>query len=448
MTDSSTTPCLWQAGNGISREAYPPLTEDLACDVAIVGGGFTGLWTALYLRQAAPELSIRVLEAAHCGHGASGRNGGWLMASLEGLHQFADTDSRLPAELLTLIRGLIPEAFKQIERHSLQCDVSHGGALFSAARYSQQIHRAKSMLREQQRFGFTEDDYRWLDAREASSRVNAAGTGGGIYTPLVATLNPWKLIRELARAASGLGVAIHEQTPVNSISNDSTGARVLRTQRGSVSADWIVLATEGYSEGNNPLHNYILPVQSGMVATEPLSEAQWQTLGFHQREAFCDFSRASTYLQRSADNRLVVGARGSYLWGRKCQHTLDALKKETAKRQSLARQLFPQLGAVEFTHAWGGTLGIPRRFAPHVTLDRNRGLATAGGYIGEGVGASLLFGKTLAHLLLNKASELTQMPWVRAAPLEDALRRWEPEPLPWLGFNATMLAFDLEERLK
>src|SRR6056300_1403021 len=151
MTDSSTTPCLWQAGNGISREAYPPLTEDLACDVAIVGGGFTGLWTALYLRQAAPELSIRVLEAAHCGHGASGRNGGWLMASLEGLHQFTDTGGRLPAELLTLIRGLIPEAFKQIERHSLQCDVSHGGALFSAARYPQQVHRAKSMLREQQR---------------------------------------------------------------------------------------------------------------------------------------------------------------------------------------------------------------------------------------------------------------------------------------------------------
>ncbi|MEK9594289.1 MAG: FAD-dependent oxidoreductase, partial [Luminiphilus sp.] len=155
---------------------------------------------------------------------------------------------------------------------------------------------------------------------------------------------------------------------------------------------------------------------------------------------------AATYLQRTADHRLVIGARGHYLPGGKPQHALGDLETIGRHREQIALNLFPQLNGVCFTHNWGGSVGVPRQWHPHIMHNRASGIATAGGYVGEGVGASFLFGQTLADLLTEQDTERTQMPWVRRSAIEE-LKRWEPEPFPRLGLKATMMAFATEEWL-
>jgi glycine/D-amino acid oxidase-like deaminating enzyme len=221
---------------------------------------------------------------------------------------------------------------------------------------------------------------------------------------------------------------------------------VIRCDRGSIQAEQIVIATEGYSEAGNPLHRRLIPVQTGMVATEPLSDAQWSGLGFANNETFADCTRSATYLQRTADNRLVIGARGHYQPGGVPQHGLGDSPATGQRREKIALSLFPQLAGVRFTHNWGGSVGLPRGWHPHVIHDAYSGIATAGGYVGEGVGASFLFGQTLAELLTKEQTDRTQMPWVTRRSLEE-LKRWEPEPFPQLGLKATMMAFGAEEWL-
>ena len=435
-------PLSTSGGSLGTNNATRRLQSAIDADVVIVGGGYTGLWTAYFLATLAPKLRIVLLEAQHCGAGASGRNGGWLMGSLEGLgHYQTNKQTPLPASLLSELRALIPSLVAITERESISCDLNHGGAIFAAARHPQQLPRAQGFLKEQQSLGFAAEDYRWLEADALTSRINTYKTLGGVYTPHVATLNPWLLVKGLARVVATKGVEIYENTPATQIAPGS-----VMTLHGQVRADQIVIATEGYTGATSPLKHFLLPIQSGMVATEPLSESQWSNIGFRQREAFCDFSRQSTYLQRTADNRLVIGARGRYQSQGHQLGNLPPRPQDTAKRQRLARDLFPMIETVNFTHAWSGTLAVPRNFHPQIVFDQERGISTGGGYLGEGVGASFLFGRTLAELICGQDSVRTEMPWVRKGAIATALRPWEPEPLPWLGFNATMALYDGEER--
>ena len=207
-----------------------------------------------------------------------------------------------------------------------------------------------------------------------------------------------------------------------------------------------IVASEGYSEAGNPLHRRLIPVQTGMVATDPLSDTQWSDLGFANNETFADCSRAATYLQRTADNRLVIGARGNYQPGGLPQYGLGDTRATGQQRERIALSLFPQIAGARFTYNWGGRVGVPRSWHPHVIHDTYSDIATAGAYVGEGVGASFLFGQTLAELLTGEDTDRTRMPWVTRHSLEE-LKRWEPEALPRLGLKATMMAFGAEEWL-
>ena len=434
------SPALWW--DGITRSApEPPLETETTCQYAIVGGGYTGLWTAYFLKQRQPQADIVLVDAQQIGHGASGRNGGWLMGSLEGLSTFANADGTLAEPVRRTLNQLVTDAGKALSEANIDCDFYHGGCLMAAARFDAQTDRARAALEHFRRLGFSDEDYQWLSPQRLKKRVLVAKPGGGIYTPHVARVQPAKLVVGLATVVKALGVRLFEHTRANNLSP----GRVI-CDRGIIHADHIVIATEGYSEHGSPLHRRIVPVQTGMVATEPLSASQWDELGLHQRETFADFSRAATYLQRTADNRLVVGARGHYQLGGLPQHSLsddDALRRH---REKVALSLFPQLRGVTFTHSWGGSVGVSRAWQPHVIYDRTTGIATAGGYVGEGVGASFLFGQTLADLLTNTPSERTQMPWVTCREIA-ALKKWEPEPIPRWGFNALMSTFRVEEWL-
>ena len=421
----------------------PALEHDLDVDVAIIGAGYTGLWTAYYLKRQAPELNIAIIEAQMAGFGASGRNGGWLMGNLLGEDRLL---SGQPAEQrrasFDLLHSIPDEVEIVIEREGIDCDYRKGGVLYCAARYPEQEHSLRSYLDSLYAQGLNEADYRWLSPEQLNRQIRLARPYGAIYAPHCATIQPAKLVRGLARTVERMGVKIYENSPVTAWQPGS-----VRTAKAGVRSRWVVPAVEGYAATLAPLGRYQLPVQSLLVATEPLSAATWASIGLERGQAFSESSRQVTYGQRTADNRLVFGARGGYQFGGKLRHNFDLTRSEVELRRYLFGELFPQLKNVEITHSWGGNLGMSRRFKPHMLCDQRTGIALSGGYGGEGVGASNLGGRTLADLILGRDSGLVRQPWVIPQGGLDALRPWEPEPLRWLGYNAIIRSFIHEDQV-
>lgn len=418
-----------------------PLGQDIQVDVAIAGGGYTGLWTAYYLKTLAPDLDVCVIEAQSCGFGASGRNGGWMMAAIEGQTRLlAALDGEQRELAKNQIHSILPEVEAVLQRHDLDCDYQRGGGIFAAARYPEQERIQRDVLAEYRAVGLTEQDYQWLDAGELESRLRIRAPAGGIYTPHIARIQPARLVLGLAQTLRDLGVRIYEQTPVTGL---APGEMV--TPGGRVKASHRILALEGYSAGVTLTQRKVLALQSRIIATQPLSDDLWAEIGLAQREVFCDASPLTTYGQRSADNRMVFGARGSYRFGGKPCSQFSPRDPAFGDIHKLLLDCFPQLQGIPITHRWGGTLGAPRSGLPHSVYDPATGVGTAGGYFGEGVGASNLMARTLADQVLARDSELVTAPWAHSGSLEFALRSWEPEPLRWLGYKATDIARVLEE---
>ena len=433
---------LWMDQLNEPLVARAALEHDLDVDVAIIGAGYTGLWTAYYLKRQAPDLNIVIIEAQTAGFGASGRNGGWLMGNLLGEDRLLAASSPEQRRASYDLLHDIPEEVKSvIEREGIDCDYRKGGALYCAARYPEQEASLRQYLDKLYSQGLNENDYRWLSPEQLAQQIRMAKPYGAIYAPHVATLHPAKLVRGLARAVERMGVRIYENSPVNHWQAGS-----LRTAQASVRSRWVVPAVEGYSVTLPPLGRYQLPVQSLIVATEPLSAATWEEIGLSRGQAFSESSRQVTYGQRTADNRLIFGARGGYQFAGKLRHDFDLTRSEIELRRYLFGELFPQLRNVQITHGWGGNLGMSRHFKPHMLCDQASGVALSGGYGGEGVGASNLGGRTLADLILQRDTERVRQPWVIAQGGLDALKAWEPEPCRWLGYNAIIRSFVHEDQ--
>lgn len=430
---------LWMEQLGDSLRPRPALRDDIEADVAIIGAGFTGLWTAYYLKQQAPDLKIVVLEAEIAGFGASGRNGGWLIGEVLGEDRLlAGLDPVARSRSRALLHDIPDEVGRVIAREGIDCHYRKGGALYCAARYPEQESRLRQQLHDWRAHGHGEEDYRWLDVAELNQQLRLATPYGAVYSPHVATIQPARLVRGLAACVEGMGVTIYEQSRVERLH-----AGELSTAYGRVRARWVVPAVEGYASTLPPFGRYQLPVQSLIIATEPLSEALWQEIGLEHGQAFSENSRQVSYGQRSRDNRLVFGARGGYRFGGRLRQNFSLSLDEINLRRQLMVELFPMLAGARITHGWGGNLGAARRFQPHMLCDAGHGLAWAGGYGGEGVGASNLAGRTLADLMLGKDTLLTRQPWVKTVA---SLGRWEPEPLRWLGYNAIIKSFVWEDQ--
>ncbi|MBV8461884.1 MAG: FAD-dependent oxidoreductase, partial [Acidimicrobiales bacterium] len=408
-------------------ERRPPLAGDVDVDVAVVGGGLTGLWTAYYLTESQPDLRVVVVEREMVGFGASGRNGGWCSAL------FAASAARLdrvcgPGAGVRMHRAMVATV-GEVERvcgaESIDCGLARGGTV-TLARTPVQLERAQRVVAAARTRGL-EDDYRLLSADEAEEMVRATQVLGGVYTPHCAAIDPVRLVRGLARVVTERGVAIHETTTAIDL---RPGAVV--TDRGTVTATTVVRATEGYTPSLPGEARTIAPVYSLMVATEPLDEDQWSRLGLAGRPTFNDFRHLIIYGQRTEDGRLAFGGRGApYHFGSAVRPDFDRDPHiHGAVHRSLV-ELFPSLEGVRITHRWGGPIGVPRDWFPSVGIDRATGQAWAGGYVGDGVATTNLAGRTLRDLILDRASEERDLPWVghRSRP-------WEPEPLRYLGINA------------
>ncbi|HEY3870608.1 MAG TPA: FAD-binding oxidoreductase [Actinocrinis sp.] len=404
------------------------LSGDLSVDIAIVGAGYTGLWTAYYLKKADPALRIAVLEARIAGFGASGRNGGWCSAIFPAsLAKVARTaGSRAAATALQrALNATVDEVGRVAAAERIDCHFAKGGTIV-AARTALQLDRARAEVEESRSFGFGEEDLRLLSAKEAAAELNATELLGATYTPHCATIHPARLVRGLAETVERLGVQIFEGTAVSEIRD----GRAI-TAQGTVSAAMVVRATEGYTPSIHGFKRALVPVYSLMLATEPLPDVVWSQIGLTRRQTFSDFRHLIIYGQRTADGRLAFGGRGApYHYGSAIRARFDREPAVHAELKRVLDELFPVLKGYQVTHTWGGALGIPRDWFASVGIDRTAKLAWAGGYVGDGVGASNLAGRTLADLLRGEETELTALPWVNhRSP------RWGVEPSRWIGAN-------------
>jgi glycine/D-amino acid oxidase-like deaminating enzyme len=338
------------------------------------------------------------------------------------------------------LRGILPEIERVLAASGIECGYQPGGGIFAAARYPRQEPVQRQHLDVLRSVGFRETDYRWLSAAELAERLNIRRPFGAIFTPHIARIQPAALARGLAETVERLGVDIYEQTRALAIGEDA-----VQTDRGWVRAPTRIIAVEGFNYEFAALRNRVLPVSSRILATAPLNADQWSAIGLADREVFSDASPVVTYGQRSVDDRLVFGARGAYRYGGRPRSDFSGDRRAFEKLHTLLLDCLPQLEGVPITHRWGGTLGVARGPGPHAIYDPVSGLGTAGGYAGEGVGASNLMARTLVDLLLKRESELVGQPWAHRCPLDRPLRRWQPEPLRWLGYQATRLALGAEE---
>ena len=414
----------------------PALPGDREADVCIVGAGYTGLWTAYYLKQADPALRITVLEARFAGFGASGRNGGWLAGLAPGsrdlLAKRHGRDSVITWQ--RMLNETVDEVIDVTRREGIDADIVKGGNL-EVARTAGQAQRLRAEFDEDRHWGI--DDALILSGSEAAQRIRVDHLVLGSFNPHCARIQPAKLARGLADVVERLGVTIYEQTPVTTIRSGRA-----ETPLGVLRAPIVLRATEGFTARMRGLRRRWLPMNSAMIATEPMAESLWRTVGWQGRETLGDLAHGFFYAQRTADDRIAIGGRAvPYRYASRIdhdgavgQHTIDYLT-------GVLNTVLPQTRGVPIAHGWCGVLAVPRDWTAGVAFDLATGLGEAGGYVGHGVAATNLAGRTLADLVLKRSTALTESPWV-----DHRSRTWEPEPLRWLGVQGLYSAYKLADR--
>ncbi len=426
MTDYASY-SYWLEWAGEPLIPRPPLTRSEIVDVAILGAGYTGLWTAYYLLRSEPSLKIAIVEKEIAGFGASGRNGGWCSS------RFPVTPSLLKARFGTdAARRMALAMFASVDEIGRVCELEeieaqfHKGGILSLARGPHQLPAIKKIYAGYEDLGLA-SHFQMLTAEEAKERVKATGINGAIYTPEGASIHPARLARGLARAVEKRGGIIYEQTEVTDFEGGATPKLITRT--GVLSANRaLVLAGEAYLTRLAKLHRALLPVYSLISLTEPLTAGQWSQIGWQNRESLASNKYTVDYLTRTADGRILFGSRGApYVFASKITDEQDRHAETHKRTQHSLIRWFPALEGIRFTHSWGGPVGMPRDWMPSVNFDERLRIAIAAGYTGQGVSTANLAGRLLSSLILKKTDELTSLPLAqRRSP------NWELEPLRWM----------------
>src|ERR1700694_2619322 len=338
---------FWWRPLGGARSSRPALEGPTEADVAIVGGGYTGLWTAYYLKRAQPSLRIVVLEREMVGFGASGRNGGWVSGFFSGPPRAYQRRGGAEA-YATMQRAMfdtVDEVARVIAEHSIDADYVKGGLLRVALNEAQAV-RLRGDLQSARQRGLDERDLRELDPDELRGRLRVAGARAAGFSPHVARVHPAKLLVGLAQTVERLGVEIYEDTHVLEIR-----PREARTRAGSVHARWVVRATEGYTAELPRLRRLLVPMNSSMIVTEPLSAAAWEQIGWDGRELLGDAAHVYVYLQRTEDGRIAIGGRGvPYRYGSRTDGSGDTAPATVESLRAKLLTMFPDAAGVEIDH--------------------------------------------------------------------------------------------------
>jgi glycine/D-amino acid oxidase-like deaminating enzyme len=333
------------------------------------------------------------------------------------------------------IADTVAEIGAVVTREGIECDWHQGGSL-TVAQSPTQLTRLQAAFEEENEAVGEGPPLKLLGAEELRARVAIRDAVGALYTPYCARVQPAKLVRGLADAAERAGAAIYERSRVHQVR-----AGLVETDRGQVRARNVIVATEGYTANLPGRRRSLLPLNSAMIVTEPLSPEIWSQLGWQEAETVLDGSHLYTYSQRTADGRIAIGGRGvPYLFGSRTEREGPVPQQTVDELRERLLSLFP-LDEVSLARGWHGVLGVSRDWCPAVCFDPADGLGFAGGYAGEGVAASNLAARTLRDLLLGRDSDLTRLPWVGRGA-----RRWELEPLRFFGARGIYRLYRLADR--
>lgn len=415
-----------------------PLAGDIDVDVAIVGGGFTGLSSAYHLKLAEPDLRIAILESEVIGFGASGRNGGFNM-TLFGLtlgitalrfgRRKAKAAHLYMEKAVDLLRDLVADL-------DLDCDYEHPGFLRVATseKYKARIQEEIELAH---RLGIS--GISWLDKNQLEAEVRSPMYLGAWWEPRCGILNPAKLAWSWKDRLGPMGVNLYESTPVTGMSRGS-GTVVLDTPGGRVRADKVVMATNAWSHFFPELRRRQIPVWTHIVLTEPISPDQFQKIGWQHRQGIEDARNLVHYYRLTADNRLLMGGRDvSLSSGFDMDRDLSPPTFEGLKDD--VRQLFPALRDIRFTHEWGGPVSVPLDMAPALGYLGDKNVVYSLGCVGHGVSLTHLNGKTLCDLVMERQTELTDVFFVNRRTLP-----WPPGVLQNVAVKAIMKYMHWEDR--
>jgi len=417
----------WLETSGDDLRPRPALEGDCEADVAVLGAGYTGLWTAYYLLRRDPGLRVVLLEREVSGFGASGRNGAWCSPSMSvTAPELARRYGREAASrMLRAVRGSIDEIERVAREEGLDIGFRRGGVL-RVARGRHELPAVRASYEGLAALGLA-GGCALLSPGELEERVRVAGAEGAFFDPQGAVIHPGRLVRGLARAVERRGGVIYERTAVEDFRPGKRPALV--TGRGEVRARAVVLAGEAYLARLRRTHRQVLPIYSLIVLTEPLPPERWEEIGWGRHECLSSCRLSVDYLSRTEDGRILFGGRGApYRLGSSIRDEYD---RDEATHAMLRRSLvewFPALRGVRFTHAWGGPIGVKRDWMPTAAYDPASGVAAAYGYAGQGVAVSNLAGRVLAALIAGGDDEVLDLPMVNHRS-----RDWEPEPLRWLA---------------
>jgi glycine/D-amino acid oxidase-like deaminating enzyme len=405
------------------RPPHEPLTGHTDADLCIIGGGYTGLWAALAAKAADPARDVILLEATRCGNGASGRNGGFIEASLT--HGLANGLSRFPDEIDTL-EQLADENFTELHadliRYGIECDYETPGVL-TVALEARELEDLREEHELAHRFGH---EVQLLDAEATQAQVNSPMYLGAVWDRTGSALvHPGRMADGLRAAADRAEIAIHEFSPVRSIRDAHGTALTLSTEAGTVRAPKVLMATSAYPPLVPAVKRYIAPVYDYALMTEPLSAAQRADIGWSRRQGIGDMGNQFHYYRPSADGRILFGGYDAvYRYGGDVGPHRDGDDATFGKLSQHFFSTFPQLEGLRFSHRWGGAIDTCSRFSVFFGRAHGGRLVYALGYTGLGVGATRFGAHVALDLLDGRATPATQLKMVRRRPVP-----FPPEPL-------------------
>ncbi len=417
----------------------PPLSGDLEVDVAIVGGGFTGLAAAHFLKQEEPSLRVALLEAQVIGFGASGRNGGFSM-TLFGLTlsitaaRFGKARAREAHLYMERAVDLLAE---RIATLGLDCDYEHPGFLRVA---TSEKYRKRILHEIELAHSLGLEGIEWMEADRLAEEVRSPLYLGAWWEPRCGILNPAKLAWSWKEVVEGQGVEVVEGTPVRQIRR--AGDRLeLDTPGGTVRAGKLVLATNAWSHLIPMLRRKQVPAFTHIVLTEPLGERHFEAIGWRNRQGIEDARNLVHYYRLTADNRLLMGGRDiSVAFGRDMDRDLN--EEVFRQLEKDVRETFPVLEDVRFTHRWGGPVSVPVDMAPAMGYLGDPRVVYSLGCVGHGVSMTHLNGRTVTDLVLERTTDLTEVFFVNRRTIP-----WPPEPLRWAASRAILGYMRLEDRI-
>lgn len=416
----------------------PPLTQNISTDLLVIGAGYAGLWTALLAKEQDPSRDIILLEAGEVASGASGRNGGFMDASIT--HGFLNGLARWPREIAKL-HALGLKNFTEIEatikRLGIECDYQLSGEIDLATEpYLLEKFREFIDLAKGYNIAF-----QYLDQEQLQGVVKSPIFLGGIKRLDSAIVNPALLAWGLRKACLDLGVRLYENSPVTKLEEEQDKV-IARTPHGQVGARRVALATNAFPPLLKRISYYVLPVYDYVLMTEPLTPAQRNSIGWYGREGLSDGNNQFHYFRTSADGRILWGGYDAvYYWNNGFGPHLENRSASFVRLAGHFFQAFPPLEGIRFTHAWGGAIDTCSRFSPFWGTAHHGKTAYTMGYTGLGVGATRFGAQVMLDLLDNKKTERTELEMVRTKPLP-----FPPEPLRSIGVNLSRWSLDQADR--